>query len=201
MIKSRINCITSNSSFEYVDQDQVFQEIKKLDGNKASSKNDIPIKRMKKNIDIITYILYRNFTNSLFDSEFPSKLKEADITPDYEKEEKCLIGKYRLVNILPNVSKVYKRLMYDQINAFFETILSNIQCGFQKGDSAQHCLIALTEKYCKFLNRGDLSGSLMTEFSKAFDCIDHKLLTAKMLAYRFHIKSLKLAASLEENRR
>ena len=155
MIKSGINCITSNSSFEYVDQDQVFQEIKKLDGNKASSKNDIPIKRMKKNIDIITYILYRNFTNSLFDSEFPSKLKEADITPDYEKEEKCLIGKYRLVNILPNVSKVHKRLMYDQINAYFETILSNIQCGFQKGYSAQHCLIALTKKYCKFLDRGD----------------------------------------------
>ena len=91
--------------------------------------------------------------------------------------------------------------MYDQINAYFETILSNIQCGFQKGYSAQHCLIALINKYCKFLDRGDLSGSLMTEFSKAFDCIDHKLLTAKMLAYRFDIKSLKLAASLEENRR
>ena len=58
LIKSRINCITSNSSFEYVDQDQVFQEIKKLDGNKASSKNDIPIKRMKKKPLISSLIFY-----------------------------------------------------------------------------------------------------------------------------------------------
>ena len=58
LIKSGINCITSNSSFEYVDQDQVFQEIKKLDGNKASSKNDIPIKRMKKKPLISSLIFY-----------------------------------------------------------------------------------------------------------------------------------------------
>ena len=43
---------------------------------------------MKKNIDIISYILYHNFNNTLFDSEFPSKLKEADISPVYKNEKK-----------------------------------------------------------------------------------------------------------------
>ena len=34
-IKSRMNDINSNFSFKFVDQDQVFKEIKKLDGNEA----------------------------------------------------------------------------------------------------------------------------------------------------------------------
>ena len=49
-----------------------------------------PIKIIKRNIDIISYILFHNFSNSLFDAEFPSKRKEADITPFYKKEEKDL---------------------------------------------------------------------------------------------------------------
>ena len=56
------------------------------------------------------YISY-NFNKSLFDSEFPCKLKEADITPAYKKKrnkENC-----PPVRTLPNFCKVYERLMYD----------------------------------------------------------------------------------------
>ena len=38
IIKSRMNDIKSNFFFNFVDQDQVFKEIKKLDGNKASQR-------------------------------------------------------------------------------------------------------------------------------------------------------------------
>ena len=83
---------------------------------------------MKKNI--VFYVLYYNFNNSFFDSEFPSKLKEADITSIYKKIEKYLKENYRPVNILTNISNVDERLMYDQISTYFETILSNVQCSF-----------------------------------------------------------------------
>ena len=33
---------------------------------------------------VISHILYYNFNNPLFDSDFPSKLKEANITPFYK---------------------------------------------------------------------------------------------------------------------
>ena len=83
---------------------------------------------MKKNI--VFCILYHNFNNSLFDSEFPSKLKEADITSIYKKIEKYLKENYRPVNILTNISNVDERLMYDQINTHFEKMLFNVQCSF-----------------------------------------------------------------------
>ena len=80
-----------------VDQNKVFKETKKLDGNKANQKNDIPVKTMKENINIMSYILYHN---SLFDCVFQRKLKEAEITPVYKKEVLHL-------NFLPSCSKCY----------------------------------------------------------------------------------------------
>ena len=86
-IKSRINGINSNLSFIFVHRNQAFKEMEKLDGNKAGEKKSKSIKIIKKNIDIIYYTLYYNFLNSLFFSEFPSKLKEGDIAPIYKKED------------------------------------------------------------------------------------------------------------------
>ena len=148
-----MNDINSNFSFKFVDQDQVFKNAKMLDGNKASQKNDITIKMVKTNIDILFYILY--FISSLtsyilFDPEFPSKLKEADIASVYKKVRKYLKENYRPVSVLPNVSKIEKRLIYDHMNAYFEVILSNIRCSFPKRYNVQHCLILLIAKCHRF---------------------------------------------------
>ena len=68
---------------------------------------------------------------------------------------------------------VYERLMYDQIDAYFKVILSKFQCSFREGCRAQYCLLVLIKKRRKFLDKDGFSGILMTNFSKAFDCIDY----------------------------
>ena len=85
--------------------------------------------------------------------------------------------------------------MYEQLNAYFETILSEVQCDFRKGCNVQYCLIVLIKKYCKFLNKVGFSCILMTDLSKAFECIDHELLIAKMHGYVFDVKSSKFTDS------
>ena len=44
------------------------------------------------------------------------------------------------------ISKIYERCLYDQTSNFFEDVFSKYQCGFRKGYSAQHCLLAMIEK-------------------------------------------------------
>ena len=122
--EDRTNDINSNFSSKFVDQD-----LKKL-----KSKMEINQNNERK------YVLSHNFNNSLFDSTFPEKIKEADITPIYKREDKYLKETYPPVSVPPNVPKVYERLMCDLINTHFETT-SNIPCRFRKGYSAQHCLI------------------------------------------------------------
>ena len=96
------------------------------------------------------------------------------------------------MSILSNISKIYDRCLYDQIQAFFDSILSKYQCGFRRGFNAQHCLITLIEKWKKSVDNGGVFGALFTDHSKAFDCLSHELLIAKLDAYGFDKSALKL---------
>ena len=129
-------------------------------------------------------------TASIINKVFPSSLKKADITPVYKKDEKFLKNNYRPVSILPSVSKIYERCIYDQINNYFHPLFSKLQCGFRKEFNAQHCLLVLVEKCSEVLDERDYAGILLTDLSKAFDCINHELLIAKQHAYGFCIESV-----------
>ena len=134
-------------------------------------------------------------------SIFPHDLKLADVAPIYKKKSKASKDNYRPVSILSNISKVYERCIYDQIQTYFDKILSKYQCGFRKGYNSQHCLIALIEKWKKSVDNGGAFGALLTDLSKAFDCLSHELLIAKLHAYGFDKRSLVLIYNYLSNRK
>ena len=70
-----------------------------------------------------------------------------------------------------------------------------------KGYNAQHCLMAMIEKWHEFLDIGGHGGALLTDLSKAFDCIDHELLIAKLHAYGFDYDALKFIYSYLKERK
>ena len=128
-------------------------------------------------------------------------MKLADVTPVYKKKSKNSKDNYRPVNILSNISKIYERCIYDELQLFFDSLLSKYQCGFRRGYNAQHCLITPIEKGKKRVDNGDAFGALLTDLSKAFDCLPHELLIAKLDAYGFDKSSLKLIHSYLSNRK
>ena len=133
--------------------------------------NDIPVKVIKENKDIVAFFIHHNFNNSLSSSTFPTALKYADVKPVFKKDDKTNKERYRPISILPTLSKVYERLIYNQMYPYFDNLFSKFQCDFRKGFNAQHCLITMIEKW----RRSVAGGGLLTDFSKAFDCIDHEL--------------------------
>ena len=60
---------------------------------------------------------------------------------------------------------------------------------FTKGFSVQYSLIAMTEKWIKNMDTGGSSTALLTDLSKAFDCIVHDFLIAKLKVYGFSYQS------------
>ena len=59
-----------------------------------------------------------------------------------------------------------------------DKFLSKYQCGFRKGYNAQNRLLALIEKWKKAVDNGSVFGVLLTNLSKAFDCLPHDLIIA-----------------------
>ena len=129
---------------------------------------------------------------------FQNSLKFANITPVFKKDSRTEKTNYMPVSILPNLSKIYERLFYNHLSKFFEKILSKCQCDFRKGFSAQDCLLVIIEKWKRMLDNGGVCGALLTDLSKAFDCLPHDLLAA---VYGLDSKSLKLLPNYLSNRK
>ena len=82
--------------------------------------------------------------------------------------------------------------MFSQMSAYFDQIFLKYQYGFRKGYSTQQCLLALLEKWKAAVDIGKLFGALLTDLSKAFDCLNHELFIAKINVYRFALPALKI---------
>ena len=141
--------------------------------------------------EIISLILINIHVAKMYQ---PKLLKPTDITAVHKKI-KLDKSNYRQVSVLPNISKLFERCMHRQISEYFQTIFSKFHCGFRKGYGTQDCLLAMVVNSKKTLDLRKEYGALLTDLSKAFDCIPHDLIVAKLHAYDFSIESLKLINS------
>ena len=199
--KSINRCLANTFSFTPVSTEEVKRKIESLDPKKAAQEKDIHTKILKQNSDFLAFHVQKDINASISTSKFPNDLKEADVIPVYKKKSKLSKENYRPISILPNISKVYERCLYDQISKYFETRFSKFQCGFRKGYSAQHCLLAMIEKWKTAVDNGGVFAALLTDLSKAFDCIPHDLIIAKLAAYGFDTNALRLIHNYLSNRK
>ena len=94
-------------------------------------------------------ILLNNFNNNIVRQTFPDKLKLAGVIPSHKKDNRTLKTNYRPVSLLSTISKMYERLLFSQLNNYFDIKLSPHQCGYREGYSAQHSSVVMIEKWKK----------------------------------------------------
>ena len=77
----------------------------------------------------------------------------------------------------------------------------NIVWGFRKAHSTQHALFRLPQSWQKALDNSEYVGTAPMDLSKAYDCIPHDLLIAKLEAYGLDKTSLHLLRYYLSNRK
>ena len=76
---------------------------------------------------------------------------------------KVIKKKLPAVTILPNISKLYEKMIYNQLHEYFLDKLFPSQCGFRKEYSSQHSLLVMTEEFKESIDKGNGFGALLND--------------------------------------
>ena len=155
----------------------------------SSGHNNIPVLYLKPVVHII---------NTSIDQEiFPKQWKISRVCPIPKTDNPTSIKDYRPISVLSVLSKVYERVILNQLCSFIETQnLYNInQSGFRKGHSTNTLLLKLRDDIRTAMNRSEVILSILIDYSKAFDTIDHRILLEKLQNMNFAKNTIKIICS------
>ena len=194
--------VRTEETFEFqpVSSLEVWNDINQLNRSKKTSgdlSTDIVKSISGSCLEYFTFFVNQMVANSTF----PDKLKLADVSPILKLGDSFFKKNFRPISVLSSISKIFERLMSKQNCPFAYRRLSNLLCGFRNGHSAEHALFRLTEICRKALADKKVVGMVLMDLSKAYDCLPHDLLIAKLAAYGFSHHSLLLIHGYLSNRK
>ena len=188
--------------FSNVTTEKIKRDINELDIKKAHVENDIPTKLLVETGDIVAEYVSKIYNRSKNENIFDQSLKFGTVVPVNKTTTKTTNKKdYRPVSLLPVVSKIYERNMHDDIITYVDKFLSPYLFGYRKNHSTKQCLTIMLEKWKKALDSKFTAGAILTDLSKAFDCLNHELLIAKLDGYGFGTESCKFILNYLRNRK
>ena len=139
--------------------------------------------RVLKDSLLITLPFITSIINaSLLASTFPEVWKTAEITPSTKQGNHELPNNNRPISLLPALSKVCERVAYNQFVTYLTTKerLTTKQSGNKKWFSIETSLIHTTDAFLKGIDDKTLTACVLLDMSKAFDSIDHQILSRKI---------------------
>ena len=138
--------------------------MKNLPSKKATA-GEIPVD-ISKNSEFCFSDLTKCISKSFNENTFPDTLKLSNIVPVFKKLDPIDKTNFKLVSVLPLLSKVFKKIMYDQLYEYAEKFLNKLLCGFRKAYSTQHAFFILLQKWQKELDSSGIVGMILMDLSK-----------------------------------
>lgn len=193
---------TSIHHFESVNSDEILKIINKLKSKTSKGIDNISTNLLKEIKHEILQPLTLIINQSLSTGVFPDLLKIAKITPIYKKDDKTKMNNYRPISILPAISKVFEKVIFNQIDNYFksENLYYNSQYGFRSQHSTEYATLELIDRLILDMDKRKIPLNIYIDLSKAFDNVDHAILLSKLQYYGIQNKSLSLLKSYLTNR-
>ena len=164
IIKEDFTSEDNNFQFSHVNPTEVMRQIELLDKSKSNS-GSIPTSELKDTKEIVCPYLTDCINSAIFDCNFPDELKKADVSPIFKELDPTLNSNFRPISVLPSTSKIYERILKEQMSHYFKDKLRDILCGFREGYSTQHALIRVIEKWRKCLDNSGIVGTILMDLS------------------------------------
>ena len=188
--------IPENVTFDLpkVNENFVYNFLSTLNVSKSTGFDGIGPRLLKLSAGVITQSLTVIVNKCVENGVFPSSWKQAKVTPLYKNGPRDEINNYRPLSILPTLSKLIEKIVQKNLLAYLNkfNVIHRSQSGFRAGHSTETALLYMTENWLKAINDGKIVGTVMVDFRKAFDLVDHELLLQKLELYRCSYTFMKL---------
>lgn len=178
----------------------VFNCLKKIKPKGTVGPDKIPAFLLNDCAPVLASPLCKIFNLCIVTSKFPNVWKISKITPVFKKGEVNKIENYRPVAIINNFSKVFEIAINEHLSFYLKNKISPLQHGFIKGRSTVTNLTCITQYITDAFDECLQVDVVYTDFSKAFDRLDHKMLLHKLDLVGLSVSVVSLFASYLEGR-
>lgn len=162
---------------------EVFRKLDRLDPDKSAGPDQIPPIFYKRAAAVLAFPLTIIFNHSLARGTFPTEWKKARIVPILKKGDPHCVKNYRPITILSCPSKLLESLVCPIITQYVDKYITPHQHGFRNGRSIQTNLVNFVSDLACEIDKGKQVDTVYTDFSSAFDKVDHYLLLQKLDAF------------------
>ena len=137
---------------------------------------------MKEVCDLIAGPLAHHINNCFSTGIYPDELKLARVIPVHKTGDNNTPNNYRPISIMPTFSKVFEKAILNRLMEYLErkNLISCAQHGFRSNRSTVTAVTEMVELIVEALDRGDDCCLVCCDLSKAFDCVNHTTLLAKL---------------------
>ena len=176
--------------------------ISKLSLTTAIGSDGVPPKLAKLANKVISGPLSELINETLIHKcHFPNAEKIACVAPVFKNDNRLDKSNYRPISVLKVFAKLFERFLLQKIIPYFNNISSNFLSAYRERYSCQFVLLRLIETWRKRLDENNLVGAILMDLSKAFDCLPHDLLIAKLEAYEVTNDAIKRILSYLSQRK
>ena len=154
-----------------------------MNPKKATRPDKIPVKIVTLAASVIDFHLNNIINNDLSNNAFSDSAKLASVRAIYKKDDRNKIKNYRPVSILNCFPKMYEKFLNEHHLPFVNRSLSELMSAYRSRYSTNHVLIWLIENWRPAFDNNLFTSAVLMDFLKAFSCIPHNLLIAKLHAY------------------
>ena len=188
-----------------IEDDFILKIIRSLNPNKASGWDEISPMMVKICDSAIVKPISLIFKSCIETGIYPNKWKMSNVCPVYKKNSKNNKANYRPISLLPILSKIFEKMIFNSLYLYFteNNLLVNCQSGFIKGDSCVSQLLSIVHSIHENLDSKpslDTKG-IFLDLSKAFDKVWHQGLISKLQSYGIEGNLLNLFTNYLDNRK
>jgi len=116
---------------------------------------------------------------------FPDNWKIASIVPIYKDGSKDENSNYRSISVLPVISRLFEKLVYDQFYGFLHVnkLPFSQKSIFRLLHSVLTCLLKCTNDFYLNLANSEYTAVTFIDLKKAFDMVNHDIPILKLVRY------------------